>query len=313
MAENGLWFTASDGKKLSYLKMLPSGPVKAVVVVGHGMNDHKERFLSLGQALAAIGLAVYMPDLRGHGDTDQTEDKGYLADTGGFERVLKDLVELGVFAVQEQSSVRGAPLGLYYFGHSFGALLGMALAGMYGERFAGIVLSAPPEKPDFFTSFFGRIIVWVGKHIKGPHAPGILPNTITFGGYAKTVKNARTKFDWLTRDSKIVDAYIADPKCNFVCSYGFYDDLMHGLSKVYGKGFLEAIPKSLPIYLFCGSEDPVIGKEAGFNTLTERFRALGLKDFEAKCYPGGRHESLNELARHEVLQDVTAWFAKHLA
>jgi len=31
-------------QKLSYLKMLPSGPVKAVVVVGHGMNDHKERF-----------------------------------------------------------------------------------------------------------------------------------------------------------------------------------------------------------------------------------------------------------------------------
>jgi alpha-beta hydrolase superfamily lysophospholipase len=277
------------------------------------MNDHKERFLSLGQTLAGTGLAVYMPDLRGHGDTDPGENKGYLADANGFDRVVQDLVELARFGVEEQRAGSGVKLPVYYFGHSFGALLGLALAGTYGAEFAGVMLSAPPQRPDFFTSFFGKIVVWIGKLFKGPHAPAALPNTMTFGGYAKTIEGAQTKFDWLTRDPKIVADYIADPKCNFVCSYSFYGDLMYGLAKVYGKGFLDGIPKNLPLYLFCGSKDPVIGQKSGFEALADQLRALGLTDFEAKCYEGGRHESLNELNKEEVLKDVAAWFTKHLA
>ncbi|MCE5255846.1 MAG: alpha/beta hydrolase [Spirochaetaceae bacterium] len=308
MTESSLWFKASDEKPLAYLKVMPDGPAKAVVLIGHGMNDHKERFLALGQTLASAGAAVYIPDLRGHGDTDQGENRGYLADSNGFDRVVEDLIELGDFASKEQGH-----LPIFYFGHSFGGLVGMALASAYGKYLEGIVLSAPPERPDFITSFFGNIIVWIGKHTKGAHAPAILPNTMTFGGYAKKMPEARTKFDWLTSDKAVVDAYIADPKCNFVCSYGFYQDLMRGLKKVYTDGFLESIPTNLPIYLFCGSNDPVIGMKPGFEKLARQFRDLGLIDFETKCYEGGRHESINEINRDDVLNDISDWFSRHIA
>ncbi|HBE46838.1 MAG TPA: hypothetical protein DHU26_05800 [Spirochaetaceae bacterium] len=135
---------------------------------------------------------------------------------------------------------------------------------------------------------------------------------MTFGDYAKTVPNARTRFDWLTRDASIVDAYIADPKCNFICTYGFYRDLIHGLRKVYGEGFLESIPPTLPLFLFCGSADPVIGMQAGCEKLAQQFRSLGIIDFETKCYEGGRHESINEINRMEVLNDIADWFSRHI-
>ena len=308
MAESGLRFKASDGKDIAYLKVSPASKPRAVVIVGHGMNDHSERFLALADSLASAGLAVYLPDLRGHGDTDPGANRGFLADENGFERVLDDLIELGDFAAKEQGG-----LPLYYFGHSFGALLGMALCSVYGKYLDGVILSAPPEKPNPLLDFFGGIVVSIGKAMRGAHAPARLPRAMTFGAYAKTVPNARTGSDWISRDQSAVNAYIADPKCNFICSYSFYDDLVRGLRKVYSDNFLESVPTSLPIYLFCGSKDPVIGMQAGCEKLARSFRDLGLVDFESKCYEGGRHESLNELNRAEVISDIGDWFLRHLA
>ena len=308
MLESGLRFAASDGKMIAYQKVSPSSPAKAVVVIGHGMNDYSGRFLDLAHSLAQIGMAAYVPDLRGHGDTDDGANRGYLADSNGFERVVDDLVELGDFAAKEQG---GVPL--FYFGHSFGALLGMALSGVYGKYLDGVVLSAPPEKPSPFLDKAGSLVVKLGAMFKGDHAPAKLPRSMTFGAYAKTVPDAKTGSDWISRDPGVVAAYIADPKCNFVCSYGFYRDLMHGVRKVYSEGFLESIPTGLPLYLFCGSKDPVIGMKPGFESLSRTFKELGLVDFESKCYEGGRHESLNELNKAEVLSDVADWFSRHLA
>jgi len=308
MTESGLKFKASDGKLIAYSRTLPPTAAKAAVVIGHGMNDHGGRFVKLAEALAEGGAAVYLPDLRGHGDTDTGPNKGYLADNDGFRRVLDDLVELGDFAAKEQGG-----LPLFYFGHSFGALLGMGLCSIFGKYLEGVVLSAPPEKPSALLSSAGKLVVGLGKSIKGAHAPAVLPRQMTFGTYNKTVKDARTGSDWISRDPEVVDAYLADPKCNFVCSYGFYADLMMGLDTVYAPGFLESIPGNLPIYLFCGSEDPVIGKRLGYERLIQVFKGLGIVDFEHRCYEGGRHESINELNGDEVISDIAGWFSRHIA
>ena len=53
-------FRASDGKELAYLRFDPKNEAKAVVIVGHGMNDHKERFMHLAEALTPIGVSVWI-------------------------------------------------------------------------------------------------------------------------------------------------------------------------------------------------------------------------------------------------------------
>ncbi len=308
MIERGLVFHASDGKKIAYRRAMPDSKPTAVKVIGHGMNDYGGRFEHLAAEIVKTGAAVYIPDLRGHGDTDKEENRGYLADSKGFDRVVMDLVELGDFASRQHE---GAPL--YYFGHSFGAVIGLVLAATHGKNFQGVILSAPPAKPDPLLDFAGGLVVAAGMRFKGARSPAHLPRNMTFGQYAKTVPGARTSMDWLTRDGKVVDAYLADPGCNFVCSYSFYRDLMTGVRKVYSEGFLNGIPKDLPVYLFCGSRDPVTGMKKGAEAMEKTLRILGLSDLEVKCYEDGRHESINETNKAEVFADIVDWFSRHIA
>jgi len=75
---------------------------------------------------------------------------------------------------------------------------------------------------------------------------------------------------------------------------------------------LESIPPSLPLFLLCGSADPVIGMKEGYEKLGQRFKLLGMIDFESKCYDGGRHESINEINKQEVINDIIDWFSRHI-
>lgn len=307
MTERGLRFKASDGKELIYQRSRPEGSAKAALVVAHGMNDHSSRFLKIAPFLNPLGIDIVIPDLRGHGATDSGADRGYLGDRGGVPRVAQDLLELGSSVAAEDGSVP-----LYYFGHSFGAAVGLALMGVHGKEFAGAVLSAPPEQPAPALDAAGAAVIALGRLFKGARGAARLPRAMTFGQYAKTVPDAKTGSDWISRDAAAVAAYVADPDCAFTCSYGFYGDLTKALRMIYAPGFLEQIPVALPLYLFAGSADPVIGMRAGFDTLVRRLKGLGLEDFEARCYEGGRHESLNETNAAEVLEDLAAWFAKRL-
>jgi len=118
--------------------------------------------MHLAEALTPIGVSVWIPDLRGHGDTDSGTNRGYLADKDGFERVVQDLIEMGNYA----SSCMGE-LPLFYFGHSFGALIGMALIATYGKYLHGAVLSSPPEKQKLFMDKIGGLMISMGGALKG--------------------------------------------------------------------------------------------------------------------------------------------------
>ena len=63
------------------------------------------------------------------------------------------------------------------------------------------------------------------------------------------------------------------------------------------------MPKTLPIYVFSGSRDPVGAKLQG---LLDVYKAAGL-DVTSKIYPDARHETLNETNRDEVTRDLIAW------
>jgi alpha-beta hydrolase superfamily lysophospholipase len=52
---------------------------------------------------------------------------------------------------------------------------------------------------------------------------------------------------------------------------------------------------------------------AGFERLVQSCKALSLVDFESRCYEGGRHESINEINKDEVITDIVDWFSRHIA
>ena len=78
-----------------------------------------------------------------------------------------------------------------------------------------------------------------------------------FGDFNKPFKPARTPFDWLSRDEKEVDAYVADPLCGFPFTTQLAIDVLDALPRVTSRESLAAIRKDLPIYVFSGERDPV--------------------------------------------------------
>jgi len=111
-----------------------------------------------------------------------------------------------------------------------------------------------------------------------------------------------------------VDKYVADPLCGYVCSFGFYRDLLEGLHSLYGTSApFSRVPKGLPLFIISGAEDPVGGAHGFVPLLAGKFKAAGLENVETRLYPGARHEILNETNKDEVVKDVKEWLESSLA
>jgi alpha-beta hydrolase superfamily lysophospholipase len=125
-----------------------------------------------------------------------------------------------------------------------------------------------------------------------------------FGAYNKPFAPARTEFDWLTRDEKEVDAYVADPLCGFPFSTQLAIDVLDALPGILTSERLARIRKDMPIYIFSGERDPV---GANIQGLIDALKSAGFTRLTTRIYPGARHETLNETNREEVTRDLIAW------
>jgi alpha-beta hydrolase superfamily lysophospholipase len=294
---------ASDGKEIRVHRWLPDGAPKALLLVAHGMAEHATRYGRLAEKLASAGWAVYAPDHRGHGDTAGPGELGWFAERDGFRRVVDDLHEIAEAAKAEYEG-----LPLFLLGHSMGSILSEAYMGLYGGNLAGCALSGVVEPPAGGLLPVARFLAAVGCLFKGQRSQAPLLDTMSFGAYNKGLEPVRTKFDWLSRDGAEVDKYVADPFCGFVCTDGFFRDLLSGFRLVYGEGgALSSLPAALPIIVMAGESDPCGGARGFPEALVGKLKAAGVVDVQKKTYPGARHEILNETNRDEVSRDLLAW------
>jgi alpha-beta hydrolase superfamily lysophospholipase len=120
---------------------------------------------------------------------------------------------------------------------------------------------------------------------------------------------ARTPFDWLSRDARVVDAFINDPLCFASLQPKSLASFLGVAPRLSDPVALATIRCDLPVYLFSGSEDPVGQHLAGVRLLEERYGAAGLCDIAFDFYPGGRHEMLNETNRREVQTRLLGWIS----
>ena len=99
---------------LAYTLWRPGGEIAGGVVVLHGAGSSKERHHPFARACRAAGLAVVVPDLRGHGESDGALDGRAVADVltvaellpGGVPRALRGSSMGGYLSL-----VAAAPLG----------------------------------------------------------------------------------------------------------------------------------------------------------------------------------------------------------
>jgi alpha-beta hydrolase superfamily lysophospholipase len=147
--------------------------------------------------------------------------------------------------------------------------------------------------------------------LRGRRRGSKLSRSMADGPYNKPFRPNRTPFDWLSRDEAEVDAYIADPVSGMLCSSAFYRDLVAGLRDIHKPENMEKIRRDLPVYVFCGSADPVGDMGASPTALVNAYRSMGIKDLEYVLYPEARHETLNETNREEVSASLLDWLNRH--
>jgi alpha-beta hydrolase superfamily lysophospholipase len=291
-------FRADDGQTLLARRWLPQGPPRAIVQIAHGLAEHSGRYARLAAALNAAGYAAYANDHRGHGPRAAAADLGHFADEGGWDKVVGDLWTLNRLIAAEQPRTP-----IIFLGHSLGSFLGRGLIAKHSDALAGAALSGSNGKPPAIATL-GRLIAREERLRLGKRGKSDPILQMWFGEFNKPFKPARTDFDWLSRDEKEVDAFVADPHCGFPFTTQLAIDVLDALVRVTSPASLAPIRKEMPIYIFSGERDPV---GANIKGLIQDLKAAGFTKLTTRIYPGARHETLNETNRDEVTRDLIAW------
>lgn len=288
-------------------RWLPDAPARAVVQIIHGLAEHSGRYAQLAQALAGAGYAVYAHDLPGHGPRVEPQARGHFADRRGWRLAVASIRDTQRLAQQEQ-----ARLPLFMLGHSMGSYLLQYYVADFGDTLAGAVFSATTGEFGPMRRI-GLALVRAEALFYGRHHPSAVGEALSFKTFNKKFRPARTDFDWLSRDPAEVDRYVADPHCGFRCTTGLWMDLLECAGKLTEPARLRRIPKSLPVLLIAGSDDPVSGGAKGPRALERKYSTAGVRDIETRIYPQGRHELFNDLCREEVTADLVRWIGNHLS
>ena len=286
-----------DGSRVVYRRWLPDGEIRGTLQLVHGASEHSGRYDRLATTLALRGYGVWAMDLRGHGRTAESTGIGRFGGGLGVETVLHDVDALHLVIADQHPGVPRILLG-----HSMGSVIALESAERNGGDLAGLVLSGPigvaPQLADTVTALEEAV------------AAGAADRALdALGPFNEAFQPARTRYDWLSRDTAEVDAYIDDPLSG--------DDVP--LTVAYAAGVfalavraattdaVSALPDGLPVLLLSGELDPVGGQDAVQATALARlFTERGLP-VEQHVYPEARHEVFNETNRDEVVADLLTW------
>ena len=275
-------FTSSDGMRIACARWDSRRRVRGVVQIAHGIGEHIGRYTETIEFLVANDLTVYGNDHRGHGRTAVSGAQFGDFGEGGFDLLVEDMICLSRLARRENPN-----LPLILLGHSMGSFAAQQCALDYSGGIDALILSGS-----------GALDGLAKLASSAPAGENIL-NAL--------LEPARTPFDWLSRDSAVVDAFINDPLCFAGLQPASFASFLAAAQRLSDPRDLRGIRDDLPIYLFSGSEDPVGQELEGVQTLIDRYHKAGLYDISHDFYAGGRHEMLNEINRGEVRERLLAW------
>lgn len=297
-------FASSDGKnQIHAVEWAPGeGKIKGVVQLVHGMVEYIDRYDGFARFLAERGLAVAGHDHLGHGATAASkEDYGFFHETEGNAMLLSD-----IHLLKQEMKKAHPDVPYFMLGHSMGSFLLRQYICQHGDDMDGAVIMGTGTQPMAVLKL-GQMVCRLQARLFGWRCRSKLVYLMAFGSYCKRIRPCRTRYDWLTKDTDIVDAYAADEWCTFRFTLNGYENLFYSIEQASKKENLERMPKELPVLFVSGTEDPVGGYGKGVEQVRRQFEAVGMKDLTWIFYEGDRHEILNETDREKVYQDLYAW------
>ena len=155
-----------------------------------------------------------------------------------------------------------------------------------------------------------KTLLNIERAFKGSDVPGLLAQKLTFEDWNKKFSPNRTDFDWLSRDEAEVDKYVADPLCGFPVTIGLWLDVLEAVYFGADDRNLKNLPVNMPFHLQAGGADPCSNRGAAVEKLAARMKNTGLTNVHLNILPDTRHESLNEINRDAITEDIISWLDK---
>lgn len=268
-------FTGAGNMQLYAQAWTPADPPRAVVALVHGFGEHGARYTYLAEALTGAGYALSTFDHRGHGHSP-----GLRGHIDSFQEFLDDVAASLPGA---QALAPAAPV--FLMGHSMGGLIALDYAIRRPQGLAGVIASAPllaqPNVAPWMT-YASKLL----SRIKPDFSldTGVKPETIS-------------------RDATEVKRYADDPYVHGRASARFGTELAAAQEWTQA----HAGELALPLLLYHGDADPLV-PIAGSRTF---FANVQVADKQFIEWPGGYHESHNDLHRAEVFAAILQWLEKH--
>lgn len=299
--EQTIAFELTNGEK-KQLKIVESQEKRAIVLIIHGMAEHIERYARLAERFKEAGFITAGFNLAGHGEECPKERLGVFGEKNGWDNILKDVANARALLIKKYP---GIPIVM--LGHSMGSFILRCYIQKYPDALPDMLvlcgtgnIGAPTL---YIAALAARILGLFGRRNKAS-------KTVSKMVFPQD-KQAKTEFDWLTRDDKEVEKYIKDPLCGFPLTAGAYRDFFKGILILTKEKNLAPANPDMPVFFIAGDKDPV-GKNNGVEKTAKHFRSAGYKDVSLKLYAEARHELFNELNRDSVTNDVIYWINEHL-
>lgn len=304
MNKEEFYFDSRDAQtKLHAVRYTPDdGEVRCVVQIVHGMAEYVERYEEFAKFLTDRHCAVTGEDHLGHGKSVGPDGiYGYFCAQDAATVVVRD-----VHRLKKMTQAAYPDVPYFILGHSMGSFILRNYLCRYGSGIAGAVIMGTGMQPAALVKASKALAAVIGV-FTGPKKVSRFLDRAAFGQFNKKIPNPRTKSDWLSREADRVDAYIADPLCGFVFTVNGFRTLTELIARIQKPENLERIPKSLPILMVSGGDDPVGEYGEGVRRARRSMEAAGVKDIKLKLYEGDRHELLNETDRGQVMEDIYDW------
>lgn len=265
-------FVSVGGRDLYYQVWEPDAPMRALILLAHGLGEHGGRYAELAQVVTAKGYVLAAIDHYGHGRSG--------GEMGDIERFAFFLDDFGDFSRRLREAYVGVPVVV--IGHSMGGLIAARYLVQHQNEFVAAVLSGPAVELEPEPGVLQRALI------------GLLATIAPRLGL-RTIDPVH-----VSRDPEVVRRYAEDPL------------VYHGPVRARQlREFLKAMAVlreemhtiRLPLLVLHGEADALTAP-AGSRLLHERAQS---DDKRLQLYPALYHEIFNEPEREQVFEDMLSW------
>ena len=183
------------------------------------------------------------------------------------------------------------------FGHSMGSLI--AMKWVIENNYKYFILSGFPLQKKL-SVFLGKMLTGLEKLLFFKKKSFMNKE---FKKYNDYFKPNQTKFDWLTRDENEVNKYVESEFCGYPISPGVFNGIL-GMMGFINRSY-KKVRKDANMLVIYGTEDKAVNAEYVtkiLEILKKKKRRINVLENK-----NGRHESLNEINKYEIYDEILKW------